>query len=194
MREQNFVSEFMADFKKQGIFIRKIPDFPVSYVEDSKGKKRPRFLPTKPFDMFGHFPGGQAFYIEAKMKQKLGAFPLSSIRPIQLEELIAASKTRAVGFFAINYRIVIPRDDGGKVERQVLKYGLSDFVQARRLNLLTIMMPYDIIACAKSGKKSIPMDELFDDEAKGFVSRSRGGRWELEKIILAVHGRMARKG
>lgn len=188
-KEADFHRELIADMAAQGVIIKKVPDVPVSRVQQhmpEQGLKEFRFSPPKFVDLVGvgnettnlvsgtsPVPYGRPLIWEAKLMKKLNAWPLKTLREEQLRILLDF-ENRAHSRVIINYRIKDFTDV------QVRKYGLENLVDHRRINCLTAVLPSDILTAIQHGWKSIPLAEL----AKSFISRPWGGKWNYTDIIM----------
>ena len=184
-RETDFHRELIKDMRSQGVRLAKVPDAPVSHMM-TKDNKRIRFSPPKFVDLIGvgneiektdraRFappPWGRPLIWEAKLMKTLHAWPLSTLRDEQLQILLdfaGVADARVI----INYRVK------NYTQAQLDKYGLANFVDHKRINVLTSVMPSAILDAKEHGWKSIPVAEL----ARSFVGRPWGGPWSYEDII-----------
>lgn len=187
-KESDFHRELIADMAAQDVIIKKIPDVPVSRVQQhmtNEGLKEFRFSPPKFVDLVGvgneslaandsnpWVTWGQPLIWEAKIMKKLNAWPLKHLREEQLRILLDF-QNRAHSRVLINYRV---KDF---TATQVDKYGLLHHIDHKRINCLTAVLASDILTAIQHGWKSIPLAEL----AESFISRPWGGKWNYTEIL-----------
>lgn len=155
MNEKVFQHELRAAAKEFGFFWHKIQDMP-RYKEGG-------FIPKKPFDIFAAWHG-RAIAIETKMHKKPTAWPLSEMRPSQIDGLGLAHELGVLALVIVNVR-----------------YGQGP----AKVNYASVI-PWPALAA--------DLDVGLGSYAPQFMSkfprlRRQGGLWDMRPLIALAEGR-----